>query len=106
MAFGSSELKPSEKVELFSRFYVLSHNGANDMATFQHGLPDSVGYSDFSDIAARLGEGTTLASALEMTGMFSQFDIAAMRVAEAGGNFDSVLKDLANHYATIVGLGL
>lgn len=106
MAFGDTELKPTEKVELFSRFYVLSNNGANAASIFQHGLPNNTGYSDFSDLAVRINEGNPLVGILEMTGMFSQFDVAAMRVGENGGNLNSVFKDLANHYATIVGLGL
>lgn len=107
MAFGDTELKPNEKVELLSRFYVLHHNGANEIAVFQHGMPDNLGYDEFKHIPTRMSDGSmSFPSAIESTGFFSQFDIAALRIGYEGGNFDSVLKDLANHYATIVSLGL
>lgn len=105
-SFNNNELSPKEKVDLFSRFYVLAHGGLSIMAVFQHGLPNNSGYGDFSDIANKMNEGTHPISVFEMTGLFSQFDLAAMRSAYDSGNLDLTLKDLANYYATVVGLDL
>ncbi|MBC9704521.1 MAG: type II secretion system F family protein [Enterococcus sp.] len=105
MSLGNNELAPRQKVDLFSRLYILSSNGAAYLSLFQHAMPDNTGFDDFSVLVEKMSTGTvTLSSALEMTGYFSQFDNAAIRTGEAGGDISRVFKELANYYATVVTL--